>query len=1043
MKKFLFSLIILCLVFLNTFAQHYRFKHYSADKDGIYPFIYSISQDNKGFLWVGTGEGLFRFDGQKFRIVSSEDNIEEHFITTALTNNVNQKFFGLNDGSVRQLKNNYLEILNKNSTQGNIVKLEQSESGLFAFSQNGLITVFNKDGGVVINKEILDNSYVFSVSRITKDVFLIGTDEGLLCYSYLKDSIYYIDEIPITRIDVISKSVVGNYFWIGTEDEGIYKLSYKNNGEINKIQALQIKDYEIKSPVKCIIQNKNGSLWLGTMGDGLINIPFNTKTNKFIKPIVYNSSNGLPSNYIRTIFFDREDNLWIGTYGNGLALFAEDYFTFLIEGERSKEKNINTLFSGKNYIWLSANNELIKYNKETDIYEIIDYSSIISSEIITAIYEDLNEVIWIGCQSGKIFKYSTINKSFYNVNLNTDMHPGAINYIDGVSHNVYIGSVNGFFIHNSLNNSTLHYTTNDGLPHNYINHIFIDINGRIYLATPTNYLTYIENDSIFNSIISQNNDVLRINSINQDLSGNIWIATYGQGVYMVNSNNFKNFTSENGLMSDFCYSISIDEINTVWIGHRQGLSSISGNVIKQYGKNKNLYSEFNLNTTVNCKNGFLWWGTTNGLLKYDYRKNRFNNIPPGIVIENIRIDDTDYDPSDDIVLKYGKYRIRFDFIGISLQEPELINYKYKLVGIDSEWSDFTNNSTIFYPLISDGRYSFAVKAFNSNGIESIEIATVKIKIQPPIWKTWWFILSSILIVIYFFYIVIKIRERNHKRIEEYLTKTLDERTKEVVAQKELIELKNKDITDSINYAKRIQEAILPPLDSIKKILPESFIFYKPRDIVSGDFYVFYKADNKVIFVLADATGHGVPGAFMSLIGSTIIKEILTNKAVQSPQQVLNLLEKELRIALNLNETSDDQPKDGLDISVGELDIETNIFRFASAMRPIIIISNNELEYIRGSKYSIGGTYDEERKVFIQHSRHLNKGDMIYFFSDGFPDQFGGKLGKKYKILKFKQLLTDIYFTPADQQLSIIEEEFQSWKGNLPQVDDVLIIGIKV
>jgi serine phosphatase RsbU (regulator of sigma subunit) len=295
------------------------------------------------------------------------------------------------------------------------------------------------------------------------------------------------------------------------------------------------------------------------------------------------------------------------------------------------------------------------------------------------------------------------------------------------------------------------------------------------------------------------------------------------------------------------------------------------------------------------------------------------------------------------------------------------------------------------------------------------------------------------------FIVFKIRERNQKAIQEYLQRQLDERTREVVQQKEEIEVKNRDITDSLNYAQRIQASILPPIKKLHDAFTGSFVFYQPRDIVSGDFYWYEQVeDNRFIIVCADSTGHGVPGAFMSMIGTTLIKDICLRAGILKPSQVLTTLDNEVREALNQNvETSGSN--DGMDIIVAEVDMKTYKFTVSSAMRPVIIYSGGEQIYVKGSRSSIGGQLDEDRteKDFIDQEFNLNKGDIVYMFSDGYPDQFGGPLGRKFKMVRLKNLLRDIHDKPMDEQYNYIKSNFFLWKEDLEQVDDVLFMGIRL
>jgi ligand-binding sensor domain-containing protein/serine phosphatase RsbU (regulator of sigma subunit) len=1033
--------LFLLLLSLTSGAQTFRFKNYTTEKDGLYPYIYSIHQDPPGFLWLGTGEGLYRFDGINFREIKVRTGDGDNFINCGLNMGNEINWFGYNDGSLAILSGKEVKKFMPNTLSGAVTGLFKINNSVYAFSQNGITLVFDYNGNLIKNWTELTSDYIIlSVSPVEKQKFLIGTDDGLYLADFDAGKIIPVDECPVTRINCIYKSKIPNVWWAGTDDSGILLLKNISEGNSTRIHVIDPKDInaKISKPVNTIIQDKFNYLWAGTSGEGLMVFK---NTDQGYTGECFNISNGLPSEFIKTLFIDKEENLWIGTYGNGLAKFSDDYFTFHFQGPRNLENNILACFSYKDQTLFAKNNILFYSNGKAS--DIPSSETIPVSDKITAIFVDTKGNVWLGTQNSGIIVKKQGTSTFRPYVLPSAVTPGNINYITGYGNKLYIGSINGLYILNTENDSTIHISTNNGLPHNFISHIYIDIQGFPWIATPTNYLTKLEHDSVVKKhTITYNKELVKINSICQDITGKIWVGTYGHGVFMMSDTSFINYSQSAGLLSNYCYSIINDESNAIWVGHRQGLSCIKSGMIKHYGKNKDIFLDFNLNAACIDKNGWIWWGTNNGLICYDFRKNRLNKIPPGILLESILINDKEFPVADEFELPYGKYKIRFNYTGICMTEPELVSYSYLLEGFDKEWNEHSSAPYVLYPGIEDGTYTLRIKAFNSNGIQSENEAVMTLRILPPIWKRWWFILLVSAVIIYAFYLIIKIRERNHKKLEDYLKKTLDERTLEVRKQKEVIELKNKDITDSINYAKKIQEAILPSAAMFRRILPQSFILFRPRDIVSGDFYVAQSFNDVSIVIAADATGHGVPGAFMSLICSTIIKDILAKQHVKSPDAVLYELDKEVKHIFNLNEENPDHPKDGLDTTVCEIHHKTGVVRISSAMRPFMISSGGNLTYYKGSKHSIGGQ-EIRKKEFALHEFQLGKNDMIYLFTDGFADQFGGPKIKKLKISGLKKICSEITHLSTEDQKKRLEKEFDDWKGDEPQVDDVLIIGIRV
>ncbi len=283
--------------------------------------------------------------------------------------------------------------------------------------------------------------------------------------------------------------------------------------------------------------------------------------------------------------------------------------------------------------------------------------------------------------------------------------------------------------------------------------------------------------------------------------------------------------------------------------------------------------------------------------------------------------------------------------------------------------------------------------------------------------------------------------------ERELEKKVEERTDEVMRQKEEVEIQKnkvtelyKDLTDSINYAKRLQNTILPTIEQVREIFPESFVMYRPKDIVSGDFYWFRKIGSKQMFAAIDCTGHGVPGAFMSLVGYNVLNQV--TKVFTRPASILNNLNKMALESMRKEEAGHTEISDGMDLSFCSIDSETLELEFAGAYNPVYIIRKAELNTIDADKFAIG-SFSFGEKEFRNHRYQLEPGDSIYVFTDGYADQFGGPQGRKFMKKRFRETLLSIQNLPMKSQYVKLNEIFDDWAGNLSQLDDVLVIGIKV
>lgn len=293
-----------------------------------------------------------------------------------------------------------------------------------------------------------------------------------------------------------------------------------------------------------------------------------------------------------------------------------------------------------------------------------------------------------------------------------------------------------------------------------------------------------------------------------------------------------------------------------------------------------------------------------------------------------------------------------------------------------------------------------------------------------------------LVILFLFFVFNRLRVTKKQKL------IIEQQKIEVEQQKDVVELahaqleeKNKEITDSITYAKRIQSAILPPAKIVKEYLQESFILYKPKDIVAGDFYWLEQVDNKVLFAAADCTGHGVPGAMVSVVCNNALNRSVREHNLTTPGEILT---KTREIVIQEFEKSDEDVNDGMDIALCSLD--GNILQYAGAHNPLWIIRNGKIIETKANKQPIG-KYDK-LVPYTTHSFELEKGDTIYIFSDGYVDQFGGIKGKKFKAKSFRELLLSIQGKNMTEQKSIIDQTFETWRGNLEQIDDICIIGVK-
>lgn len=284
--------------------------------------------------------------------------------------------------------------------------------------------------------------------------------------------------------------------------------------------------------------------------------------------------------------------------------------------------------------------------------------------------------------------------------------------------------------------------------------------------------------------------------------------------------------------------------------------------------------------------------------------------------------------------------------------------------------------------------------------------------------------------------------------ERILERKVEERTEQVVQQRDEIERQRlkledlyKDVTDSIRYAKRLQYSILPPQEVIRKVCPESFVLFKPKDIVSGDFYWFFQVEGKSLVAAVDCTGHGVPGAFMSLVGANGLNAAVKEHKKTEPGLILNELNKFVSESLNKG-SEDNTVRDGMDLSFCTIDYKKMELEFSGANNPLYLIRDNEFIIVKADKFAIG-SFDPDTHEYATHKVKIQKGDILYLFTDGYADQFGGNKGKKFLYKHFRDTLMDIHAKSMADQHTYLKNKIEEWQGTYEQVDDILVIGVRI
>ncbi len=1046
-----FIFILTC----SVFSQEYNFRNYGAEQGLAQSYVYSITQDELGYLWIGTGNGLSKFNGLKFENFTSPDSLDDNFITTGICDGKNL-LFGQMNGGLRYFDGKIFHSLRASSpSSGPVTQLGRGPDGnIWASTISGGLMKLSKEMTVLRHYSFKNPAGIISFEFINELELLIGTNSGLLLCSLNESgeisAVSTINEIGESKVNSIKKLRNNSGFYIATENEGIYKLILQD--KIIKVQKIEVAGYSGFNGIQTIYEDSHENLWIAGFVKGLIKL-VKSPYGGFSRINYYNKSNKFISDNVKTVCEDSEGNIWTGNYGEGLTILTPKTFSVYSIEDPLIGNNIRSICFDSYFKWIGTENGLAKIDLTSGkVLTFYSAGNGLPKDAVTAIYAGGERKLWIGTEKNGLFTMDSAYKKLIKYPIGKGELENSITNITGKGEQLWVGTKKGLCSINTASGNIKWFTINPGgLPHNYINSLFIDRIGRLWLSTHSNVLTYIENDKLHKIVLNSGIGNLTLGQMAEDSNSHIWIGSNGNGVYMVNPDSIMNLTVKEGLFSNYCYSLICDSHQNIWVTHKGGLSRIriSDNSIKpiQHIEGSPEYFEFNTNSLAVDKQGKIWFGSDKGLISYDQSMEYVKLKAPILGITSIKINDEEKDIIEKIILAPGNYKIKISFFGVSLKDPSLVTYQYKMDGYD-QWSEIDKKTTVTYDHLTEGTYTFILKASSGDGAFCENPLVLNFVIKKPLWKKWWFYLLSFLLLIILAVSYIKRREYTFRVEKKILEEKVIERTYELQRKKDEIEFQrdlineiNANITSSIRYALHIQNAILPPLDLIDKLLPDNFILSLPKDIVSGDFYWLAQKENKIIFTVADCTGHGVPGAFMSLLGITLLNEIVNVHGIIRSDEIVNNLRE--RVIQSLQQGRKDIPTtNGMDIALCVMDKQKSMIQFTGGMNNLIFIRDGKLEIVKADRFSVCALEDDF-SPFLMKEITYKKGDIFYLFTDGFKDQFGGARNKKYLGKKIYSNLLDIHKLPMCNQKQILEEKIKAWMKNNIQTDDITVMGIRI
>lgn len=1086
MRTLLYMFLLMLPV--NGLSQQFHFKKYSLEEGLSRSGVYCILQDNAGFLWVGTeGGGACVFDGKSFATYNRQNGLASENVRVIFQDDRGVLWFGTDNGLSYFNGKKFFSLTVEDGLADNFIRSIQQdhEGNIWVGTDKGISIIDPDEKGISGQLTFNFNLPHMKVRSLLSqnDIMWIGTDKGLCKYENNNITVFNTSHGLSSDLILCMYEDFDGSLWIGTQD-GLNRM------EGDFFESWTIIDGLVNNRVRSLTQDMYGQLWVGT-SDG-VSI-FNGW--EFLG---LSEQNGLSNERVRCLTRDSFDNIWIGSFFGGIMKFNhQDFVSYTpTEGLISNQiLSINEDDQGD--IIVGTYDGVSKLQIKSDKLigsKTVNLENGLSSNSVRSVYKDENGNYWYGTDLG-----ITIigDKGVTQINEEDGLFNTEITAIKKLNGKYWIGTKDGLGIIEETKDY-VHFDVKfirheDGLAGREVSCILEDGTGHIWVSFADGKLTVFHKDKFVNPTMPNTSGEFLTMAI--DTLDRIWIGTNGNGLYYgtYSGEDFQldlsHISKNDGLVSNSIFSLL--EVNgSIWAGHENGLDLITWDsdsvfTVKSFGPESGFFGMQNIqNAAFEDGNGNLWFGTVNGLFCLKYRE--IGQLTTGVhsinYITAVRIDGMKIDWSQsewctglqdhfnlpaNLRLPYDNNNISFDFIGLNYIHPKKIKYTWKLDGFDKDWCAPTTKNYASYTNLEPGYYSFLLKSSDEHGAIVGDPIKFEFTIEKPFWATWAFRIAAAIVAAFAVWLITRMRTRQLIKQKNALETIVNERTKEIQSQADELKQKNQEVTDSIQYSKRIQGSILPGKERLKSILGDHFIFFKPKDIVSGDFYwAEQTGPNKNIkfFAAADCTGHGVPGAMVSLIGTRALNNAVRELGLKDTNQILDATCKIVVDAFTDSE-SGEILKDGMDIALCMLDYtdENAIrFQFTGAHNPAWIvrkenepdieitgnvvhsefsIAGYKLFELKGDKQPIG--YFERAVPFNKTELILKKGDRIYLFTDGFADQFGGDKGKKYKYKTLKELILTSQKRSMTGQLDIYHDAFFDWKRDFEQVDDVCLIGVQV
>ena len=772
-------LLLFMLLSSSNYAQQFHFRNYSLSEGLAQSQVYALCQSKNGTIWMGTrGGGLSAFDGIRFSNFTTQDGLSDNYILSLAEDANGKLWIGTNNGICFYNGRKFETVALPDS--GTIViecMLLQSAAGMLIGTQKG---IYRKRGGK-FEPYKHDNNYLNKdISCLYNDHrnrIWVGNEKGISCINGNAITHYGIQEgMPGESVRCITEDA-GGTIWVGTYGQGIAWITARG---IRKITSAKVLPDPIVQTLHRDAQNR---IWIGTQEAGA---GFWSPSDSLFRYL--NERDGLSNNHVRCILDDYWGNIWLGTSGGGVSKYFGQQFTHFDQRSGLPGRNVYALAEDSSgAVWVSTSAGglcRVEGNQVKDLSRSDKFPTVKSKKLFT----DLQNRLWIGTEGQGIYLYD--GNEFRHFGRENGLSGNWIrDILQDAAGTIWVALAGGGIVRMTEENSQFtirKYGLEEGLAEDRINALVQDKSGRIWFATASKGIGFIQNDSIYSFSTKDGLSSQKIRSLTLSANSMVWIGTADRGICAVEMRAgkpvFTKISTQQGLTSDNMYLLCFDKEGRLWAGSEKGLDRLifnaSGEVeeIKHFGNAEGFSGiETSQNAVLADKKSNLWFGTINGVTRFNPSLTEINKKAPLLQLRDIRLffkplPETPYasfwerlsEQSDTLDLPYNQNHLSFDFFGVNHRNPEQVHYQWKLEGLDESWTPAGFQHSVTYSNLQPGAYTFMYRAANEDGVWS-EAQKVHFHIHPPVWKRWWFIALVAFFLTGMFWLYFRWRVRRIKR----------------------------------------------------------------------------------------------------------------------------------------------------------------------------------------------------------------------------------------------------------------------------------------